>query len=165
MDEWNKALETANKHAGGGLFVSLKDGDEVLGVFRGNPHIFWKKYPDQTEFSEWEEGMATRFKINLIVKEGDQFVAKVFEQGAKLLNDISEMKIEYTLNHWFKIKRKGSTKDNTKYTLLPKGDVSHDDLLAISKLELKPLKRGDDTPPKNPKVKEKPIDPDDDIPF
>lgn len=138
---WER-LRTEGKGSGGKNFVKLKDGDSVIGVFRGEPHIFYKIYQDKVEYDEWAEGRNFRFRINFIVKEGDQYVAKIFEGGRRVADDVVAASEEYTLNSVFKISRKGSGKENTKYSVLFKSALEEEQLDKIKKVKLETLKFG-----------------------
>lgn len=160
---WDKAKELSEKE-GSGIFIKLKDGQSIEGVFRGDPFVFFSIFKDPKEYNEKVKGAMLKFKINFFVKENNEWQRKIFQQGNTFLKDLIEFKDEYGLDHVFKIKRKGSTKDDTKYHILPKGPISKEDLEIVNKLGLLPLRREDyDIDDKSPKSKDLP-EPDNQMP-
>lgn len=113
--------------------IKLSDGQSVKGVFRGEPYDFYKHWiggrtvvcPGRDkgcEHCKAGEKFSFRFTINFVTKEGDQFVAKVFEGGRPTYLDLAELSREYDLKtHIVKIGRKGSGAD-TRYTIIPQAD-------------------------------------------
>lgn len=101
-------------------FVKLKDGEEIIGVFKGMPHEFGLIWETKKHVPVGTEKSTFRFRINFIVKEGASYVPKVFEQGITVYNMLKELHQSYPLPETaVKIKRSGSTKDDTTYTILP----------------------------------------------
>lgn len=142
-----EAIANNSKH-----FVSLKDGEEVIGVFLGEPYVFrthWGegrstvcKGDDCDKCSAGSEGKF-RFRLNMAVKgEG----VKIYEGGAKVYRALSELNEEYPLEDGFvKIKRTGSTKNDTQYNVLPalKEKLTDQVRAALNKMELLPLDPAD----------------------
>ena len=75
-----------------------------------------------------------------------EYVSKVWEQGKKTLGKLKEVKDEYGLDNAYKIKRTGSGKDDTEYTILHKGELKGDQLKAVCAVELRPLTKGGEAP-------------------
>ena len=148
---WDKAKEESEK-ADDSIFIKLKDGQAVSGVFAGDPYIFYSIFKDPKEYQEKVKGSSLKFKVNFVIKNQDgSFALKIFQQGNTFLKDLLEMREEYGLDYVYKIKRKGTGKDDTKYHILPvkplddgqKQDISNLDLLDLVKKD----KPADETPP------------------
>lgn len=134
---WDNFEKEAKAAGGGGLFVSLKDGDYVVCKMVGEPVVFFQKYPDKTEYAKRIDGSSFRFKVNIAVlneKTGDIEI-KIFSQGSTVAKAIAEAKEEYGLDTWLKIKRTGSGKDDTTYTCLYKGVVTDEQKATIDKMD------------------------------
>ncbi len=125
--------------SGGGEYLKMEAGDTLEMVFRGPwpPHSFYKKFPDKTEHKDWAEGRSFRFKVPVVVKDGDAFVPKIWEQGvtvARMLRDVHE---EYDgFDNVFKVKRTGSTKDDTTYSILFKRKLEGGALEKIEAIDI-----------------------------
>lgn len=133
----------------GGLFIRLKDGDAIEGVFRGEPYCFYQKFKDPNEYTEWAEGRAFKFKINFITRENGAPVAKIFQGGARVRDILLDAIDEYGIDTVFKIKRTGSEKETTRYSILFKTALTPEQLDLINKVELHSLERRlrDEEPP------------------
>ncbi len=133
---WQKLKE--RKEFSGGMFVKLGDGESIEGVFRGEPHTFYSVFKDPTEHEEWAEGRSFKFKVNFAVfnLETKAYEMKVFQGGSTLSDMLVDMKEEYGLDQLFKIKRTGSGKEDTRYSILPKGALSPEQLATINALPL-----------------------------
>jgi len=122
---------TENKGSAlGKHFVSLKDGDQVVGVLRGDPVAFkthWVGTRTEqcagTGCTHCASGSkaAFRFRLNMIVaNEEGKPEAKVLEQGWKVYNALDEINKDVPLEDtYIKIKRTGQGKNDTVYTVLP----------------------------------------------
>lgn len=112
-------------------FVKLKDGESIVGVFRGELYEFKKHWADnRSTLCEGVESCVLckagqkptfRFRANFLVKEGkDEYVAKVLEQGWTfygLLRTLNEG--DYDLEKYvMKITRNG-TGLTTSYSVIP----------------------------------------------
>lgn len=115
---------------GGKDIVKLKGGDVIAGIFKGNPHIFrqhWENGRSQTcagqdvcDRCKAGDKPKFRFAINFVIKDGNGYVAKVFEQSYGTYLDMKELHKEYNLEKTVvQIKRMGDDKNNTRYTILP----------------------------------------------
>lgn len=137
--------------------IKLKSGESVKGIFRGDPYQFkqhWKNgrgYPCQgmdcllcKEVDE--EGKPRypnfRFRVNFIISENGQWVAKVFEQGGRVYDKVEALSTEYALDKiQVKITRYGTDKSNTNYEIvpLPRGEVTPEMEKKISEVKLNDL--------------------------
>ena len=139
--------------SGGKNFLRMKPGDEIRGVFRGDPVDFrqhWKQgesrgyvCPGRETCDRCKAGekSAFRFRINFVVKENAVYVAKVFEQGKASYEALKALHQDYNLEaNTMKIRRVGSGTDTT-YSILPvpKGEVSEEFLKAMETLKLNAL--------------------------
>lgn len=101
-------------------FIKLKDGERLVGVFKGNPYEFHHIFSEKRVVPEGTKGAAFRFRINFITKEGASYVPKVWEQGVTVYRMLKDLNESYPLEETVvEIKRSGSTKDDTTYSILP----------------------------------------------
>lgn len=134
-------------------FLKIKDGEEVTGVFKGLLYEFYQvwatkeAYPWDTPRAERPQEASFRFRINFITKEGASYVAKVMEQGSVIYNALRDLNEEYPLDTTVvKIKRTGSTKDDTRYSILPvspKNQPTEKGWAVINQAPLIKLEHGD----------------------
>lgn len=121
----------------GGHFLKLKDGESVTGVFRGEIFEFKTKW-NGTKYVDDPAG-SPRFKLNFVMKEGQEYVAKVFEFPATIYDNLAaineSMALEKTL---LKITRKGTGTD-TIYIIIPLGALSAPQLSQVSGVSLQTL--------------------------
>ena len=131
----------------GGAFISLKEGQDITGVFRGEPVVFYSMYDENSKTSvkkpEYFEingkAAAPRFSINFVVKDTDgNLVAKIFENSKTTAVTLKECKKEYGLDCLFKIKRVGAGKE-TKYPILFKDRLNKEQLAALEGVKLHDL--------------------------
>lgn len=133
-------------------FLKLKDGESATGVLVGDPfelknHWTGSKSERCTQDENCEHCNAGkkptfRFRLNFIVKEGENYVAKILEQGWKTYEALRELNVEYALEkHLIKISRKGSGLNDTVYSVIPvkDGSLSEAKLETISKVKLHDL--------------------------
>ena len=102
-------------------FLKIKPGEEVTGVFRGEPLEFYVKWQDKKALpaKAGDPGAKFRFKLNFVTKINNVYTPVVWEQGSLVYNQLKELNSEYQLDKTVvKIKRKGSELD-TEYTILP----------------------------------------------
>lgn len=160
MRGWNdfkKAKEESEKSS---LFIRLKDGESIEGVFRGEPYFFYQKFKDPIEYEKWAEGRSFKFKINFITRDNGTPTAKIFQGGATLRDMLIDAADEYSLDTVFKIKRTGSGKDDTRYSILFKASLTPEQIKTIGEVKLNELERG-----KTSGYEDEPPPSDDDIPF
>lgn len=112
-------------------YLRIQDGQEVTGVFRGEP-ILVAKHWDKQNFKGICKGegcelcaqggtkLKERFRINFITKEDGNYVAKVCEQGKPFWHQLDKLakKFDPLDRCLVEISRTGSGLE-TKYTILP----------------------------------------------
>lgn len=101
---------------GGSLFVKLKDGDSITGVFRGAIFDFMKK----NDFDKEKPKDVFRFRVNFITSENGALVAKIFEAGIvtyKAMRALSEQ--GYDLEKTTVVYTRKGTGTDTEYSLIP----------------------------------------------
>lgn len=112
----------SDSYEGVGHFLRLKDGDKVTGILIGELHEFYAKgFGAQTEIVGPNEGGKRKYRHNLVIKEGKDYVAKVWEFGPKIYDQLSDFEaagwdLKKTL---ITVSRTGTTKENTRYTVTP----------------------------------------------
>ena len=106
----------------GGSYLKVPPGESVKGVFRGEPFSFFQAWPQGGQkqiFDKPTAGASARFKINFVVHENGKFVAKVFEFGAVVNNQLVDLSEDYDIETTkVRISRQGEGK-NTVYTIIP----------------------------------------------
>lgn len=151
---WDELKNQANRS--GGLFVKLKDKDTVEGVFRGDPHCYYASFGDPKEYTDWAEGRSFKFRVPFLVKDDEgTWTAKIFSGGKKTSKALMDAIEEYGIDCVFKIKRSGSGKDDTHYSILfreklPKKEiekVNHVPLPALLRGTGRGLAQGEEPPP------------------
>lgn len=158
---WDKLIKS-REESGQSNHLKFKDGDSYEGIFRGEPHIFYATFKDPKEYPEWAEGRSFKFKINFIIRENGKPVARIFKGGAKVRDALIDAQSEYGLDCVFKIKRTGSTKEDTRYSILFKAKLEGDQIEQINEVPLNKL-GSDDSQSEPPQ--EQHFVPDGDIPF
>lgn len=153
----------------GKAFVKLKDGETIRGVLRGNPFSFRQHWTDNRsllcpgnevcDLCKQGKKSSFRFRLNFVVKEGETYSPKIFEQGYTVYDYLRDLNEEYDLeNTPVKITRKGEGK-NTSYVILPEPKpLTKEAAAAIAKVELLELAPG-------ARGAEEPGASDDDVPF
>lgn len=135
-------------------YLRLKDKESAKGLFVGDPYEFKAHWNGKSDDICTEDNICShcaldqrprfRFRINFIVKESNEYITKVFEQGLTTYERLKELNDgEYNLDtHLVTISRSGSTKDDTKYSILPvkNGELKPDQLREILKAPLHDLK-------------------------
>lgn len=112
-------------------YLRLQDKESIRGVFRGDPYLFrthWvgKKSSvcvGEKDCQHCKAGIKSgfRFRINFVVKEGETYTPKIWEQGWTVYTQLkglheSDYNLEKTL---VRISRTGSGMNDTSYTVLP----------------------------------------------
>lgn len=84
-------------------FVKLGDGQTVTGVFRGEIKTFYQAYIDGKYkiVPKDDPNGFFRFNVNLIVKEGGNLLAKVFQGNWHDYKALKALNEEFTLEHIF----------------------------------------------------------------
>ncbi len=107
----------------GGNFLKIKDGESVIGVPAGeifSLKIKWENGRSVT-LNEPDESKHNRFKMNFIVKDGNNYSSKIWEFGVTIYNTLAEFAKEMDLTKTkIKVTRAGTGTD-TLYTLIPLG--------------------------------------------
>lgn len=142
MDAWEAAAKASESSGSNANYIRLKSGEFVECIFRGSPYTFYQKFKDANEYAEPGEGRSLKFRINVIVKEGSVYVAKIFQQGGTVLKDLIAARNEYGLDTVFKIKREGTGKDDTKYYILFKASLTDEQKKLFATIDLLELKSG-----------------------
>lgn len=160
----------------GGVFLKLKDGDKIRGVFMGNPDILKIHWPkgensslctgkDQCALCKSGDKSKFRFRINFVTKVDEVWVAKVWEQGYGIYLDLKEMhENDYPLNSTLvTLHREGEDKD-TRYRIMPvkdNGGLKPANFATLAKI---PLNKLTEEPTEDAGAKQ-PTFTEDDIPF
>lgn len=146
----------------GGLFVKLKNGDKINGVFRGNPEIFnlhWvNKRPvdcDGPQCAHCKAGDKAkfRFRLNLITRVDGVYVARIFDGNYGTYLDLKDLhESGYNLEETaLTIARSGEGTD-TRYTVIPmpkNGGLTDKDFQAIAAIPLNTLRGEPEPAPKS----------------
>lgn len=133
-------------------FLKLNDKEEVIGLFRGAPHTFRRHWMGNRGAecigdgcpicqADAENKPSFRFRINFITSKEGQWIAKIFEGGGELYDQLVSLDKKFDLtNMVVEITRMG-VKQNTKYTVLPmmKEPLTKEILAKINAVELLPL--------------------------
>lgn len=111
-------------------YLRLKDKESAKGLFVGDPYHFrmhWVQNKsvlcsEDNQCPHCNQGLKSsfRFRISFITKDGDDYVAKIFEQGWTVYETLQHLNADYDLEkHLVKISRSGSGPSDTSYTILP----------------------------------------------
>jgi hypothetical protein len=147
-------------------FISLKDGQSVSGIIRGNPLTFYQHWltqgetraavacPGKSACPHCAQGVKSGFRsrFNFIIKDNGEYVPKILEQGAKVYEVIEELQTThgYDLERTvLRVARKGSGFNDTTYSVVPVQGQTVDDVLnkklsGIKLLDLNPHKATED---------------------
>lgn len=133
----------------GGNFLKLKDGEEIIGILRGEVLEFTSKIVD----NRWQtcdmmdDGAKFRFRVNFVpfknISEGFELQPKIWEQGPTIYHILKGLADDYEMSQTvIKVKRNGTGRD-TQYTIIPSGKFKltpelEKQLQAIELLDLKP---------------------------
>ena len=136
-DAFEKAPEN------GGKYLRLKGGESAIGIFVGQPRVFYKSFKTKEERDTpgpAGSDFKWRFQINFLTKEDGKEVMKIFEQGMAVRSTLKAVKEEYGLDCVYKIVRKGSGIDDTEYSILFKEALTPERLTQIKSIPLNELK-------------------------
>lgn len=136
---WDEMKKLKNEK--GNLFLKLADGESVEGIFRGEPFLFYQKFKDPTEHKEWAEGRSFKFKINFLVKENGIWIAKILQGGSTIRDLLLDAKDEYGIDCVFKFKRVGLGREDTRYSLLFKAQLTPEQIEAANRIKLNSFER------------------------
>lgn len=143
-----------------GLFVKLKDGERVMGVFRGDPSIFRQHWVDGRSSlcigkAEGCERCAAgekpkfRFRLNFLTKEDGIWIAKIFEGNYGTYKDLKEIhENNYSLPETLVTVSRSGEKQNTRYVIMPvknNGNLKAADFQKLDKIPLNELSESPST--------------------
>jgi hypothetical protein len=141
-------------------FLKLADKEEVTGMFRGEPYTYRRHWvqgrgaecsgegcqycaapPDLDEKGRNKNAPTFRFRINFVTSKDGQFVAKIFEGGGELYDDLVNLDKKFDLSKVVVDLSRSGMKQNTKYRVLPRADmpVTKEILDKINAVQLLPL--------------------------
>lgn len=125
------------------MYIRLKDRESVIGVLAGDLHEFAQIWKDgkSTDVPEGTAGASFRFRVNMLVKEGSSYVAKVFEQGVTVYKTLSEIAADWPIESTvIKITRSGSSISDTSYSITPqKQELTPETLAHLKTIKLHDL--------------------------
>ncbi len=121
--KFTKTSTQSQKTGFGDSYLKLKDGESVIGVFRGSePYAFYMKWEagKSHEVAPDEPGAKVRFRVNFVCQDNGKYVAKVWEMAQITYNKLADIAssgwdVEKT---FIKVTRKGMLTD-TEYFLTP----------------------------------------------
>lgn len=130
-------FEPRKKGLGKENFLKLSDGEEVTGIFSGAIHTFKRHWSQNTQRSTECPGEgcqicavdpeknypAFRFRINFITTKDGQWVAKIFEGGGELYDQLVNLDRKFDLAKTIVDIGRQGLKQNTKYMILPRVDI------------------------------------------
>ena len=145
---------------GSGVFLKLKDGDKVQGIFVGDPSIFRQHWiggrssqcmgKAECEHCKGGDKPKFRFRINFLTKVDGVWVAKVFENAYGMYLDLKEMhESSYDLPSTLVTLSRTGEKTDTRYRVLPvkdNGGLKSDQLKKLAGIPLNDLSGKSDTP-------------------
>src|SRR6266850_4543563 len=110
-------------------FFKLKNGESVAVVFVGEPYDFKQHWINQkpslctqnSDCPQCKRGNkpSFRFRLNGVVREGEEYVCKIWEGGWTIYENLMVINGEYPLEKTaLKITRKGDGTDTT-YPMIP----------------------------------------------
>lgn len=123
-------------------YLKIKDGESVAGILVGELYTYFQTGFGPTAKIVGPGEGKERFRANFVVKEGDKYVAMVWNFGPKIYDALSALSdagwdLDKTT---ITIARAGTTKENTRYTVTPSPKPpSEAALKAIQALELNQL--------------------------
>lgn len=158
-------------------FLRLKDGESATGVCVGELFELKNHWTGSKSEQCTEDNLCTycsqgkkpsfRFRVNFIVKdENGQLVAKILESGWKVYEALRDLNCDYDVEkHAVKISRRGSTMNDTVYSILPAkgGALSPEKIAQMAKVPLHDLSLKDQVPTQV--ANEPKFDEDENLPF
>lgn len=123
----------------GGAFLRMDTGDSVNAVIRGDVHKYWQIWPQggtKQVFDEPTAGSQLRFKVNVVINEDGQFVAKIWDFPAATNNMLFEIQKEVDLEKTkIKLSRVGQGKKKS-WMIIPLGPLDAKALKQVEAVEL-----------------------------
>jgi hypothetical protein len=122
-------------------FLKLNDGEEVTGIFKGEPYTYRRHWINQrgvecegvgtcqycaAENQKPEKDRAFpsfRFRINFVTTKDGKWVSKIFEGGGELYDQLVKIDQKFDLSKTVVDLSRSGTKQNTKYSVLPRTDL------------------------------------------
>lgn len=118
------------KGLGKDSFLKLQDKEEVIGIFKGEIYTFKHHWTEKQGFecegancqhckNNPDKFPSFRFRINFVTTINGNWVAKIFEGGGELYDQLENLDRKYDLSKTVvEIIRRG-LKQSTKYDILP----------------------------------------------
>jgi len=102
-------------------FIRLKDGEDVRGILRGEIREAWVIWENKKkiEVNEGDPGARFNFQVNMVVKEGTSYVAKILEGGPQIYKQLANLSKDWELENTVIIIRRDGIELNTEYTVNP----------------------------------------------
>lgn len=123
----------------GNNFLKVKDGESVNVIPRGEIYEYYVKWEGgKSHVVARDEGGKVRYRVNVVVKEDDKLVAKIWEFGVPVYDQLAAINEEYDVTRTkIKVTRHGEKLDTT-YMLLPllKEPISEAMLKTIGGIDL-----------------------------
>lgn len=102
------------------VYLSLKDGQAVTFIPRGEVYSFYSIFGIKGPVTPLHPDARKRYKLNVIVNENGQLKAKILEFGKSISDQFYELSQICNLSETkLRFSRKGSGKSDTVYVLLP----------------------------------------------
>ncbi len=137
---------------GSNNYLRLKDGENKIGVPRGEIYEFRTKWVSGKSIvvPDSDHEGKSRFRLNFVIFEEGQFKPLIWEFGVTIYNQLADIADVYELDKTkLRVSRSGSTKDNTSYNILPilKEPLSEKAIQAIAAVPLNILSHQQSSPP------------------
>lgn len=155
---WSK-IDNAKEASG--LFIKLKSGDSIDGVFVGEPYCYYQVFGEKAEHIDSVPGSSFRFKINVAVAQNGGFTMKILNGGLRMAKSIRKLTSKVGFEQLFQIEREGSGKDDTVYHIIPLGKLTPQQVEMVKKL--KKLDLASQPTSSTPSFEPPPFDVEDDI--
>jgi hypothetical protein len=135
-------------------FIKLKAGESIQGVVKGDPYDFRIHWLPKEQRSVLCEGKAAcpvcesgekssfRFRINFIVKDGEDYTAKILEQGWTSYQALINLQESgYDLEKQLIMINRQGTGLNTSYSIIPspKGFLTPEVMAKLQSVKLNEL--------------------------
>ncbi len=126
-------------------FLALKDGESIKGVFVGTPKLYYRNFKTKEYSAYYKKGFSPNFSVNFIIKEGDSYVSKLIEKGMTFYRDFKDIGLELKEegkeidNFICTIKRRGSGKEDTRYSIRLGSEMTEEMAKIVREVELQPL--------------------------
>lgn len=121
-------MQFKDRPKGPSIFLKVEPGKSIKGILKGDPLDFqthWKSGAstvckgEQCTLCKENVKKGFRFRINFLVNEEGTYVAKIFEQGGVVYDQLKSLTADYVLEKTLvKITREGEGL-HTKYAILP----------------------------------------------